>query len=177
MITIRDYTENDTEEVGRLIADTYAEFNLAFASLDDQALMLGPFRHAGSANETHRRAITQILQSPIFFLAENKNEIVGVLRGRKDRLASLFVRKDYHHQGIGRRLVAAFEAKMHAQSITVIRVAATLYAVPFYRKLGYQKSTGVRNSWSFDGYGLPVQPMKKKLTETLAVFSDTQSTP
>jgi hypothetical protein len=40
-----------------------------------------------------------------------------------------------------------------------------LFAVPFYSKLGYQKSTGVRISWSFDGYGLPVQPMKKKLTK------------
>jgi predicted N-acetyltransferase YhbS len=165
MITIRNYTENDAKEVGRLIADTYDEFNLAFASPEDRALMLGPFRYAYSADETHRQAIAQILQSPLFFVADSEGEIAGILRGRKERLASLFVRKDFHQRGIARRLVETFEAEMCAQEVAVIRVAATLYAVPFYSKLGYQKSTGVRISWSFDGYGLPVQPMKKKLTK------------
>ncbi len=47
--------------------------------------------------------------------------------------------------------------------VSVIRVAATLYAVPYYSKLGYKKSTDVRTSWSFNGYGLPIQPMKKML--------------
>jgi len=166
MITIRNYTKYDAEEVGRLIADTYAEFNLSFASPKDQVLMLGPFRHAYSSDSAHRAAIFKILQSPVFFVAENNKEIVGILRGRKERLASLFVRKDFHHQGIGRQLVRTFESEMRAQSVPVIRVAATLYAVPFYSKLGYKRSTGQRTSWSFDGYGLPYQPMKKTLTNS-----------
>jgi predicted N-acetyltransferase YhbS len=164
MITIRNYEESDSEEVGRLIADTYAEFNLSFASPEDQALMLGPFRHAYSSEKTHQIAIAEVLMSPSFFVAENGPEIVGILRGRQERLASLFVRKDFHNQGIGQKLVETFESKMWAQNVTVIRVAATLYAVPFYSKLGYKKSTGQRTSWSFDGYGLPYQPMKKTLT-------------
>jgi hypothetical protein len=60
-------------------------------------------------------------------------------------------------------LVERFEAESAAQGVTVIRVSATRYAVPFYSRLGYKKSTGERTSWSFDGYGLPVQPMKKVL--------------
>jgi len=166
MITIRNYTKYDAVEVGRLIADTYAEFNLSFAPQEDQALMLGPFRHAYSTEKEHQIAIAEVLRSPIFFIAENENEIVGILRGREERLASLFVRKDFHHQGIGRQLVRAFEAEMWAQSVPVIRVAATLYAVPFYSKLGYKRSTGLRTSWSFEGYGLPYQPMKKTLTNS-----------
>jgi len=43
----------------------------------------------------------------------------------------------------------------------VIRVSSSMYAVPFYLKMGYKKSTGVRKSWSFDGYGFPIQPMRK----------------
>jgi predicted N-acetyltransferase YhbS len=166
MITIRNYDESDSEEVGRLIADTYTEFNLSFASLENQALMLGPFRHAYASAKEHQLAIAEVLRSPIFFVAENNNEIVGILRGRKERLASLFVRKNFHHQGIGRQLVETFEAEMWAQSVPVIRVAATLYAVPFYSKLGYKKSTGQRTSWSFDGYGITIQPMKKMLTNS-----------
>jgi GNAT superfamily N-acetyltransferase len=86
-----------------------------------------------------------------------------VLRGRKERLASLFVRGDHHRQGIGRRLVEQFEQECMRQGATVIRVAATLYAIPFYTALGYQRTTGVRNGWSFEGTGLKYQPMKKVL--------------
>ncbi len=164
MTTIRNYQESDTREVGCLIADTYSEFNLSFATPEDRDLMLGPFRHAQSSDEAHQQAIVEILRSPIFLVAEREDQIAGVLRGRKERLASLFVRKDFHQQGIGRRLVESFETEMIEQGVSVIRVAATIYAVPFYAKLGYKKSTGLRTSWSFDGYGLPYQPMKKKLT-------------
>jgi GNAT superfamily N-acetyltransferase len=167
-IKIRNYTESDSREIGCLIADTYRTFNLSFASVEDQSLMLGPFRHARSQDPAHQVAIAEILQSPIFLVAESGAEtedcILGVLRGRPERLASLFVRKDHHHQGIGRRLVECFEAQMVAKKVFVIRVAATIFAVPFYRRMGYQKSTGLRTSWSFDGYGLPIQPMRKVLS-------------
>ena len=78
------------------------------------------------------------------FVAEDDGEIVGVLRGRKVRLASLFVRGDYHRQGIGRKLVERFELECLRQGATVIRVTATLYADPFYLAMGYKRSTGVR---------------------------------
>ena len=162
MTIIRNYIENDdAEEVGRLIADTYSEFNLSFASPEDRNLMLGPFRHAHSSDEAHREAIIIILRSPTFYIAETNGKIAGILRGRKERLASLFVHKDFHHQGVGRKLVKHFEVESVKQGVSVIRVAATLYAIPFYFKLGYKKSSGLRYSWSFEGYGFPYQPMKK----------------
>lgn len=68
-----------------------------------------------------------------------------------------------HNKGIGQALVQRLEFEMGAQGVRVVRVAATLYAVQFYKKFGYKKSTEVRTTWSFDGYGLPVQPMKKVL--------------
>ena len=163
MNIIRNYSARDTIEVGQLIADTYREFNLSFASPKNQDLMLGPFRYAHSTDAHHKTAIADILKAPIILVAEKENLIVGVLRGREERLASLFVCKEFHNQGIGQKLVEAFENEMLAQSIFVIRVAATLYALPFYLKLGYRKSTGIRKSWSFEGYGLPIQPMKKRL--------------
>lgn len=165
MVTLRDYLEDDAEQVGLLIADTYSEFNLSFASPQERELLLGPFRHARSTKAEDKKSIVDILQSPMFFVAEENGKIVGILRGRRERLASLFVRKEYHFRGIGRRLVERFECESVALGVSVIRLAATLYAVPFYLKLGYRKSTGVRNGWSFDGYGLQIQPMKKLLRD------------
>lgn len=163
MLTIRPYRETDAERVGRLIAETYSKFNLTFATPEELAKLLGPFRHAWSAEPAHREAISQVIRSPLVFVAEEDGEIVGVLRGRRERLASLFVRGDHHRRGIGRRLVEQFEQACMQGEPTVIRVAATLYAIPFYTALGYRRTTGVRNGWSFEGAGLRYQPMKKVL--------------
>ena len=163
MITIRSYTEADAESVGKLIADTYREFNLSFLPSDEVGKFLGPFRYAGSQEKAHQEAIAQMIRSEMVFVAADDGEIVGVLRGRTVRLGSLFVRGDYHRRGIGRKLVEHFEHECLKQGPTVIHLAATLYAVPFYLVMGYKRSTGVRIGWSFEGRGLQIQPMRKVL--------------
>lgn len=163
MINIREYDDSDAASVGRLIADTFREFNLAFAPPAQQAALLGPFQHARSGEEVHRTAIAQAIRAAQVLVAERDGEIVGVLRGRKDKLQSLFVRGDCQRQGIGRQLVERFEQACRAQGSETIYLMATLYAVPFYQALGYKKSTGVRTMRSFTGEGLPYQPMKKEL--------------
>ncbi len=170
MITIRRYRESDAESVGRLIADTYSEFNLSFASPKERALLLGPFQFARSPEKAHREAIVQVIRAPLVLVAADDGEIVGVLRGgRKDKqrivLQSLFVKGDHHRKGIGRKLVRRFERECLRQGTTVIRLAATLYAVPFYRAMGYKRSTGVRSGRSFEGSGLKIQPMRKILRD------------
>jgi GNAT superfamily N-acetyltransferase len=163
VITIRRYREDDAQDVGRLIAGTYGEFNLSFAPPGDRGAFLGPFQYAYSPDQGHQEAIARAIRSEMVFVAEEEGEIVGVLRGRRERLASLFVRGDRHRQGIGRRLVKRFEQESLAQGVGVIRVASTLFAVPFYLAMGYKRSTGVRTGWSFQGTGLRVQPMRKRL--------------
>jgi GNAT superfamily N-acetyltransferase len=162
-ITIRDYHENDAPSVGRLIADTYSKYNLDFLSAEARGPFLGPFQHAYSSDQAHQDAIARVIQSEMLFVAEDDGEIVGVLRGRKERLASLFVRGDHHRQGIGRKLVEHFEQASLEHGIEVIRVAATLYGTPFYLAMGYKRSTGLRSGGSFEGHGLPYQPMRKVL--------------
>lgn len=163
MIDIRSYRETDALAVGRLIAATYSEYNLSFLPLAERGPFLGPFCHAESPDPAHQQAIRAILRSPMLYVAEDDGQIVGVLRGRPGRLASLFVRGDRHRQGIGRQLVERFERDSRGQGVTVLHVAATLYGVPFYRAMGYKRSTGLRRGWSFEGHGLPVQPMRKVL--------------
>lgn len=163
MLIIRDYDNSDSEAVGQLIADTYSEFNLSFATEAQKALLLGPFRHAKSNEPAHKKAIAEVISATMVFVAEADGQIVGVLRGRPERLQTLYVRGDFHRQGIGRRLVERFEQECLRRGATVIRVASSLYAVPFYRVLGYKCSTGVRPGWSFGGSGLQVQPVRKVL--------------
>ena len=163
MLVIRPFHSADAESVGRLIADTYSKFNLSFVPPEERPLFLGPFKHARSHEESHQAAIAQVIRAAMVFVAEDEGEIVGVLRGRRDKLQSLFVREDYHRQGVGRRLVERFEQECARQGAEEIKVQATLYAVPFYLALGYKRTTGTRQMSSFDGRGLTYQPMKKAL--------------
>jgi GNAT superfamily N-acetyltransferase len=150
-----------------LIADTYSEFNLSELTTKQQEMMLGPFLYARSSEPSHQKAIAEAIQAPTVLVAEMDGQIVGVLRGgRTDEmgrtvLQSLFVSGNYHRQGIGRKLVERFEKEYIARGVTVFKLLATLHAVPFYLAMGYRKSTGVRFIHSFEGQGLPSQPMKK----------------
>jgi GNAT superfamily N-acetyltransferase len=159
---IRSYHEKiDAQAVGRLIAATYRKYNLDFATPEEQEKLLGPFRYASSDEPVLQQPIARVLRTEMIFVAEDDDQIVGVLRCKPGRLQSLFVREDHHRQGIGRRLVALCEQECARRGSTTIRLAATLYAVPFYLAVGYKKSTSIRNGWSFEGTGLKYQPMKK----------------
>jgi len=55
MITIRCYQESDAESVGRLIADTYGEFNLSYMPPEER----GPFLvRSGTPGRRRRRIET-----------------------------------------------------------------------------------------------------------------------
>ena len=56
-----------------------------------------------------------------------------------------------------------FEQECARQGGSAIKVAATLYALPFYLEMGYRRTTGVRAYRGFGGSGLVYQPMKKIL--------------
>lgn len=165
--TIRPYQESDAPSVGKLIADTYSQFNLSDFSDAQRDEMLGPFLHARSADAPHRRAIADAIHAPTVLVAEMDGRVVGVLRGgRVDYLGrtvlqSLFVSGDCHRQGVGRQLVERFEQEYLARGVTVFKLLATMEAVPFYLAMGYRKSTGARSIHSFEGRGLTSQPMKK----------------
>jgi len=160
---IRKHREGDAISVGKLICETYRTYNLSHADPDEQDRLLGPFQHAFSDDPNHRETIRSMIRSPMLYVATDGEEIVGVLRGRENVLASLFVNGNRHLQGIGRKLVERFELDSRGNGVDWIRVAATVFAVPFYHSMGYKKTTGIRPCRSFDGTDLTYQPMKKLL--------------
>jgi GNAT superfamily N-acetyltransferase len=131
--------------------------------------LLGPFPYAWSPEQDHRTAIGRVIAAPLVVTAVDNGEIVGVLRGgRRDRQQravpqSLFVKGDHQRQGIGRRSVERFEYECARQEVTVIRLAAALYAVTFYLRMEYGRLIGVRSGTCFEGSGLKIQLMRKNL--------------
>ncbi len=160
---IRRYRERDAICVGRLIADTYRRFNLGFADPTQTEQLLGPFAQARSRSKANQEAIADAIRAEIVLVAQDGDRIAGVIRGRRDKLQSLFVDECYQRKGVGRRLVAEYEQICLKQGGRVIKLMSTLYAIPFYQAIGYRKTTGVRVMGTFSGDGLPYQPMKKEL--------------
>ncbi|MCP4373804.1 MAG: hypothetical protein GY797_37745, partial [Deltaproteobacteria bacterium] len=78
MTIIRDYRESDADCVGKLIADTYSEFNLSFAPPAERSAFLGPFQHAGSPEISKREAIVNVIRASMVLVAVKDGEIVGV---------------------------------------------------------------------------------------------------
>lgn len=97
-------------------------------------------------------------RTPIFYVAVEGKRIIGMIRGRPERVSNLFVAKMSHNKGIGTKLMHTFETQAKKLNSKEIKIRASLYATPFYEKIGYQKTTGIRNF-----RGLKVQPMKKVL--------------
>jgi putative acetyltransferase len=87
------------------------------------------------------------------FVALVKEEIVGVMTMRKGTHIMLaFVKKQYHKQGIGKKLFEHILGELRAKgdSELTITVNSSPYAVEFYKKLGFvetdteQEKNGIR---------------------------------
>ncbi len=98
-------------------------------------------------------------KAPISYVALDKKKIVGIVRGRPERLVSLYVDGRYQRRGIAKKLVNFFETEAKKRGGKKIKIRSSLFGEPFYEKMGYKKSTGKRSY-----YGLKIQPLKKILS-------------
>jgi len=152
---IRKATKKDLEEVAILIRKTFKRFN---SKGESKRAVRNYLSHFSTKKENFHKLKKNFSDSPLFFVAEESKKIIGVIRGRPNRIFNLFVDSNYHKKGVGRRLVEMFEKKAFAHKSKIIKISASLYAVPFYQRRGYKKTTGLRKL-----FRLKVQPMQKRL--------------
>lgn len=94
------------------------------------------------------------------YVATYKDEIVGFIElENKKTLSSIYVKKDYHNQGIGTILLDKAEILcLRKDDDYIINLVASDYAVDFYLKRGYHKSGKTKKV-----LGVNMTPMTKKL--------------
>lgn len=151
---IHKYKPSDLQEVANLIRETFRKFNFKEGTKKGIKEYLDYYDTKKNINKIKET----FSKNPLFLIIKKNNKIMGIIRGRKNRIGNLFVKGKYHKKGIGKKLVEEFEKKAKKQKSREIRVNASLYSVPFYKKIGYKKTTGIRNM-----KGIKVQPMKKRL--------------
>ncbi len=152
---IRKYKKTDLKEAARLISKTFARFN----NTEGTKKGVRDYIERYTPREKNLSKIKdEFARTPIFYVAVEKNKIIGLVRGKPNKLGNLFVDGKYHRKNIGRRLVSRFEEEAKKKKSKLIKVSASLYSVPFYQKMGYKKTTGVRCM-----HGLNMQSMQKRL--------------
>ena len=104
-------------------------------------------------------ALRNMKTGELFFLGcFFQGKIVGViaLRGQMSHISLLFVQKEYHRQGIARRLMDAALEYARGSAVTCITVNSSPYAVKAYERLGFMATDGERKE-----NGILYTPMKR----------------
>ncbi len=151
---IRKLQKEDVEGVTLLIFNTFKKFNS-----EDYFEKEGVQRYLDMYDikkNTPEELYKKFRKSSFFYVATEGERIIGIIRGNPEKISNLYVSGSCHKRGVGRKLVNKFEFVAKKEGAKKIKVNASLYAVPFYEKVGYKKTTGIRNL-----KGIKVWPMKK----------------
>ncbi|MCT4687018.1 GNAT family N-acetyltransferase [Vallitalea sp.] len=152
---IRRLEERDVIDVADLAMRTFRRYN----SLDfyDEEAITKTLDYFDPTKNTKQQLLDKFSKKPIFYVAE-EDEIVGMICGMANRISSLFVDGTQHRSGIGKKLLERFEIEAKEYNSNYISIEASLYAVAFYQKMGFNKTTGICNHM-----GLKVYKMEKVL--------------
>lgn len=156
MIEVRRYRRSDARAVSALISRTYASFNAEEGTPEGVRAYVERFRVSGKTTEEINE---RFARTPVFFVAMDGSEPIGLVRGRDSHLVNLYVDGGHHREGIATYLFSRFEEVCCRAGYSEITVRSSLFAVPFYTRMGFKKTTGIRTM-----HGLKVQPMKKRLS-------------
>ena len=138
---IRRFTENDAEKVSSLIIRTLKTTNskdYSEESIKALEKQIQPSHILERASWTH------------FYVAEEGGDIIGCGAigpywgsETESSLFTIFVLPEYQAMGIGRKIIETLEQDEYFLRAKRIEIPASITAVNFYRKLGYDYKNGV----------------------------------
>ena len=149
MIRIRKFRKSDLIDSAKLVREVFSKFNRK----EGPKKAIDEYLSYYKTTKDNIEGLQKIFfTSPIVFVAVEGTKIIGLVRGNKKKVGNLFVKGKYHGKGIGRRLMKKFEREALKLGSREIRIKASLYAVPFYQKMGYKKTTGHTNLYRIETY-------------------------
>ena len=113
--------------------------------------------------ERFRERIGKLVRNvPISLVARDEEKIIGVIFGITDFAYWLFVTdlgvdRDYEGQGIGTRLIRAAHALAGGEKDIAVYLVANENAIPFYEKLGMEKTDEVMQYNRIEWTGFTVE--------------------
>lgn len=141
-VIIKPYGEKDTEEIVRLIHRNFLEVNVK--DYGEKAMAALSATH----DVTWFKGVAEYAHVYVFW---NDNKIVGVgsissFWGSltESILLTIFVLPEFHGQGIGSYIIDTLESDKLFLRAERIEIPASITAVEFYRKKGYEYKNGIK---------------------------------
>ena len=138
---IRNFTDNDAEKVSSLIIRTLKTTNskdYSEESIKALEKQMQPSHILERASWTH------------FYVVEDNDTIIGCGAigpywgsETESSLFTIFVLPEYQGKGIGRKIIETLEQDEYFLRAKRVEVPASITAVNFYRKFGYDYKNGV----------------------------------
>ena len=144
---IREFEDKDVIEVAKLARKTFKYFAgsdyFDKNSLADKEGIQGTLDFFDTEKKSAKELIDCFRSKSIFFVAENDSKIIGMIRGTKQNISSLYVDKDEHMKGIGAKLLQKYEEKAIKQGSVLLTLESSIFAMPFYQKMGFKKRQSI----------------------------------
>lgn len=155
MLTIRRARQEDCESIADLhIASVKAISTTLYTPEEIQAW----------AVPKDKASYQESIRDKEFFVAEDGEVIVGfgVLNSQTAEVEAVYVNPNAPRRGIGRKILARLEERARLLGLTMLRLNASLNAVPFYQKAGFvaQERSKYR---LFSGVEIACVPMFKAI--------------
>lgn len=151
-IKIRRFKKSDAEAINRLLMRVFSKYNAKEVSQKGMEF----FRERYS-----KKNIQDMWGKDDYVLvAEKDTRLVGVGRAKKNGwITHVYVSGNYMGKGIGQTLMQKMESWLRRNSIKYAKLNSSLFALEFYKRLGYKKITLRRKIY----HGIPMYSMKKRL--------------
>lgn len=141
-VTVRRYQEQDAEEIVNLIVRNFREVNVK--DYGEKAME----KLAESHNVKWFKGVASYSNVYVFYI---KDKIVGTGSiasfwgsPTESILLTVFVLPELHRQGIGRFIIQTLEADELFLRAERVEIPASITAVEFYRKQGYNYKNGIK---------------------------------
>ena len=138
---IRRFEKKDAKKVSKLIVETLRKTNIKDYSADSIENYVNNFQ---PENVLKRASWTH------FYVAEEKGNIIGCGaiapywdKFDESSLFTIFILPEYQGKGIGRKIIETLEKDEYFLRAKRIEVPASITAVQFYKKMGYDYKNGV----------------------------------
>jgi len=158
MVQIREATPVDREAITRThVASVRGVEDPVY---DDEELAVW---------ESGAAATSYPLDDPdvVFLVAEWDEEIAGFAEASiaEAELDKLYVDPSYQHRGVATSLSEAVDRRLRSQGVESLSVEASLNAVPFYERVGYERVGTHQKPVTIDGTAveIAVVDMEKRL--------------
>ena len=138
---IRRFKNEDSAELSEVIAKTLRTTNIKDYSpefIEKEILFFAP-----------EKLIERTTRMHFYVVCEDEKIIgcggIGAYWGKKDEssLFTIFVLPEYQGKGIGRKIIETLEQDEYFLRAKRIEIPASITAVGFYRKMGYNYKNGI----------------------------------